>query len=115
MTDVVPEADGVLEEAHAIGGDKVALLYMEDVKSQLYIHRLDGSRMKALELPVGSVSDISGERKYNHLLFSLTSFNTPRIIYEVDVEGGSFDVSVLRRVEVGVHKLRLSFAPSKAH
>ncbi|KAL8436013.1 hypothetical protein ACSSS7_002058 [Eimeria intestinalis] len=100
MVDVVPEGDSVLEEALVVAGDKLILHYTEDVKSRLYVHRLDGSRLKALEIPVGSVFDISGERKYNHFLFSLTSFDNPRIIYEVDMEGGNYDLHVVRRTTI---------------
>lgn len=102
MIDVVPEADAVLEEAHVVAGDIMMLLYTEDVKSRLCAHRLDGTRIKALEFPVGSVFEVSGERKYNHFLFSMTSFDTPRIIYEVDIEGGSFDATVFRRTTVSM-------------
>ncbi|KAL8450371.1 hypothetical protein Emag_003217 [Eimeria magna] len=100
MVDVVPEGDSLLEEALVVAGDKLILHYTEDVKSRLYVHRLNGSRVKALEVPVGSVFDISGERKYNHFLFSVTSFDNPRIIYEVDMEGGNFDLHVIRRTTI---------------
>ncbi|KAL8275328.1 hypothetical protein Esti_000777 [Eimeria stiedai] len=100
MVDVVPEGDSLLEEAHVVAGDKLILHYTEDVKSRLYVHRLDGSPVKALEVPVGSVFDISGERKYKHFLFSVTSFDNPRIIYEVDMEGGNFDLHVVRRTTI---------------
>ncbi|KAL8429265.1 hypothetical protein Efla_005542 [Eimeria flavescens] len=100
MVDVVPEAESVLEEAHAVAGDKLVLQYTEDVKSRLYIHRLDGTRVKALDIPVGDVFDISGERKFNHFLFSLTSFDTPRIIFEVDMEGDSYELKVVRRTTI---------------
>lgn len=105
MVDVVPEADGVLEEALVVAGEKMMLLYTEDVKSRLYVHRLDGRRLKSLDMPVGSVSDMSGRRKHSHFLFSLASFNTPRIIYDVNVESDSFDLTVLRRLVVRAYAI----------
>lgn len=104
FTTIIPEADGVLEEAHAVAGNTLMLVYTEDVKSKIYVYRLDGTPVKALETPVGSVFDVSGERRYNHFLFSITSFDTPRVIYEVDVEGGTWNVSVFHRTSVRVAK-----------
>lgn len=100
LTTLVPEADAVLEEAYAVAGDTLMLVYTEDVKSKIYVQRLDGTRVKALETPVGTVFDVSGERRYNHFLFSITSFDTPRVIYEVDVEGGTWNVSVFHRTSI---------------
>ncbi|CDJ31842.1 prolyl endopeptidase, putative [Eimeria mitis] len=100
MVDVVPEAAAVLEEVVVIARDQMVLHYTEDVKSRLYVHRLDGPRVKALEIPVGSVSEMSGKRKFDHFLFSITSFDTPKVTYDVDVSGGTYDLSVLRRTTI---------------
>lgn len=100
MVDVVPEAGAVLEDVMVVAGDKMVLHYNEDVKSKLYVHRLDGSRIKALEVPVGSVAEMSGKRKCDHFLFSITSFDTPKVIYDVDVSGGTYDVTVIRRTNI---------------
>ncbi|CDI82911.1 prolyl endopeptidase, putative [Eimeria acervulina] len=100
MVDVVPEAKAVLQEVLVIAQDKMVLHYNEDVKSKLYVYQLSGAFIHALELPVGSVSEMSGERKYDHFLFSITSFDTPKVIYDVDVSGGTYDVSVLRRTNI---------------
>lgn len=102
MVDVVPEAGAVLEDVMVVAGDKMVLHYNEDVKSKLYVHRLDGSRIKALEVPVGSVAEMSGKRKCDHFLFSITSFDTPKVIYDVDVSGGTYDVTVIRRTNVSL-------------
>lgn len=103
MVDVVPEAKAVLQEVLVIAQDKMVLHYNEDVKSKLYVYQLSGAFIHALELPVGSVSEMSGERKYDHFLFSITSFDTPKVIYDVDVSGGTYDVSVLRRTNVSTY------------
>lgn len=100
MVEVVPEAKSRLEDAHAVAGDKLILHYLEDVKSQLYACRLDGQMIKKLEMPLGAVRDVFAKRKYNHFLFSLSSFNIPGVIYEVDMEGGTFDLKVIRRITV---------------
>ncbi|CDJ65004.1 prolyl endopeptidase, putative [Eimeria necatrix] len=100
MVDVVPEADSVLEDVQVIAGDRMVLHYTEDVKSRLYVHRLDGERIASIEIPVGSVFEMSGKRKFNHFLFSVTSFDTPRVIYEVDVDSGRYGVSIMRRTTI---------------
>ncbi|OEH76855.1 putative prolyl endopeptidase [Cyclospora cayetanensis] len=100
VDEIVPEASSVLDEVYAVSQDLLMLIYTEDVKSRVYVHRMDGSRVQSLDIPVGSVYDVSGERKYNHFLFSLASFDTPRIVYELEIENGSFGLSVLKTTEI---------------
>ena len=100
MTEVVSESNDVLDQVHVVAGDIMMLVHTENVKSRLCAHRLDGTCLKTLDIPVGRVSDASGKRKDGHFLFSLISFNMPRIVYDVDVENGAFDMSVIRRSNV---------------
>lgn len=82
---VVPENENVLTAVKFMGG-KLLMEYMEDAKSQVYVHNMDGSMVKKLELPVGSVGGFTGETDDSETYFTVTSFTTPATIYKYDIQ-----------------------------
>lgn len=83
--EVIPEAEGVLKSVDFAGTDKFLVNYQEDATSHLYLHSLDGKRIKEIEMPgPGTVSSTSS-RKHNDLFYSFTSFTTPSSIYSYDI------------------------------
>ncbi len=86
--EVVPEADGVLDDVTFFGGNKMVLTYMKDNCSESYLYGIDGHRMGAISLPgVGSVS-FSGKRERPECFYSFTSYTTPATVYRYDAATG---------------------------
>ena len=86
--EVVPEADGVLDDVTFFGGNKMVLTYMKDNCSESYLYGIDGHRMGAIALPgVGSVS-FSGKRERPECFYSFTSYTTPATVYRYDAATG---------------------------
>lgn len=74
---LVPQGESTLTSAHIVG-DNLILHYLEDAKSAIKVHALDGVFRRQLELPgIGSVSGFDGLRQQSRTWYSMTSFNTP--------------------------------------
>ncbi|CAG9796979.1 unnamed protein product [Diatraea saccharalis] len=101
-TTLVPEHErDVLRWAAAVGGDKLVLHYVRDVKSVLQLHRArDGALLRELPLDKGAVGGFSGRKNQTEIFYQLTSFLTPGIIYHVDLADPSYEPTVFREVEV---------------
>ncbi|MCD8535157.1 MAG: prolyl oligopeptidase family serine peptidase [Verrucomicrobia bacterium] len=82
---LVPQGESTLTSAHIVG-DNLILHYLEDAKSAIKVHALDGVFRRQLELPgIGSVSGFDGLRQQSRTWYSMTSFNTPGSIYQLDL------------------------------
>ena len=72
----------VLDWCAATNKDLLIACYIRDVVNVLEIRSLsDGSLVRALDIPIGSITGFSGKRKQNEIFFYFTSFLTPGIIY----------------------------------
>ena len=86
--EVVPEAEDTLEVARIVG-DRFVLGYLDDAKSRLAVHTMDGAFEREVPLPgIGSVSQLSGTRKDEVLHFSFSSFLFPPSVYRYDLASG---------------------------
>ncbi|PFH34745.1 prolyl endopeptidase [Besnoitia besnoiti] len=102
---LVEEKPDLLEWAVVVDGNKLLLHYMHDVASALEVRDLHTAEtLGKIPLPLGTVSGVSGKRKFPHLLFSLTSFTTPSVIYRVDVaaaaKSGDWTPTVYRETKL---------------
>ncbi|KAL1139447.1 hypothetical protein AAG570_006431 [Ranatra chinensis] len=89
----------VLDWASAVANDKLVLCYIHDVKSVLQVHSLkDGSFMKELPLPMGTITGYSGRRKYPDIFYQFTSFLSPGIIYRCDLSKTTFEPKIFREI-----------------
>ena len=95
MTTLVPESAAVIADAEVVGG-KLVVEAMEDVKSRLTVHGMDGALLRTVSLPApGSVSGLSGQADGDELFYAFSSFTYPTTIFRADVatgEGGVFQV-----------------------
>lgn len=100
--DVVPESEkDVLESAHAVNKNQLIVSYLSDVKYALEIRDLEsGNLLHKLPLDIGSVGGISGRRKDAEVFFGFTSFLTPGIIYQCNLETGTPDLKIFREISV---------------
>jgi prolyl oligopeptidase len=90
--EVVPERDHVLQQVEPVG-DQLALEYLEDVKSALYVVDKEGGNLQEVALPgVGSVGSINGSSNSDQFFYSYSSFNRPRTIYRYDLASGSSEL-----------------------
>lgn len=106
-TVVVEEKRDLLERAVVVHGNTILLHYMRDVVSALEVRDLETAKIRGeIPLELGTVSTVSGRRKYSHLFFSFTSFTTPSIIYEADLSNetsqpDAWTPKVYRETKVG--------------
>ncbi|MDR3309347.1 MAG: S9 family peptidase, partial [Tannerella sp.] len=84
-TDVVAEAEDVLDGVSFIGG-KIVLTYTKDASTHAFIHTLDGRREHEVALPnFGSVG-FSGDKDVKETFYVFTSFTFPSTVYKYDLD-----------------------------
>lgn len=101
-TVVLEEAEkDVLESACAVNGNQILVCYLSDVKYVLQIRDLKtGSLLHDLPIDIGSVFDISARRQDSTIFIGFTSFLTPGIIYQCNLEAGTRDMKIFREIVV---------------
>ncbi|VDN02277.1 unnamed protein product [Thelazia callipaeda] len=79
---VIPESNNKLEWVVNIGGDRLLVSYLEDVKNKLYVHSLEtGERFYEIILETGTVSGVFGDKYHTEIFIRIDSFLTPGIVY----------------------------------
>lgn len=101
-TDVVPEdKKDVLQSAYAVNGDQMIVSYLSDVKCVLQIRELkSGSLLHQLPIDIGTVYGISARREDSVFFFGFSSFLTPGIIYQCNLEAQVPEMKVFREISV---------------
>ena len=112
---VIPEKTEPLQGAAASGG-KLFAVYLKDVASRIFVHRLDGSLENEVALPgLGSANGFGGERDDKFVFYSFTSFTFPPTIYKYDI--ATRTSSLFRAPEVDFkatgYETKQVFYPSK--
>nr|ACI03586.2 prolyl-endylpeptidase [Eurygaster integriceps] len=100
---LVPEhPTDVLEQAVSVAQDKLVLCYIRDVKNTLDIHSLvDGSLIRKIPVPIGTVSSISGSKKHSEVFYTFISFTSPGTIYRCDLSQSPIpDPEVFRQITI---------------
>jgi len=83
--ELVPEQQSVLTGAQIIDGH-LMLTYLQDASSHIYVHSLDGKRLREIKLPSVGSANIYGRNDRKECFYSFTSFTEPGSIYQYDVE-----------------------------
>src|SRR2546426_416078 len=92
--EVIPQGEDVIELVSIIHHSFVTS-YLHDAHSRVRLFRLDGRFVKDVELPtLGSITQITGERKDDEMFFGFTSFLYPTTIFRYDFATG--DTSVFK-------------------
>ncbi|KAM5565245.1 hypothetical protein ABKV19_019325 [Rosa sericea] len=101
-TDVIKESEkDVLESASAVNGTQMIVSYLSDVKYVLQIRDLkSGSLVHQLPIDIGSVTGISARREDSTIFFGFTSFVTPGVIYQCNLDNEVPDMKVFREITV---------------
>ncbi|CAL5418534.1 unnamed protein product [Camellia sinensis] len=100
--DVLQEAEkDVLESAVAVNVNQVLVSYLSDVKYVLQLRDLKtGSLLHHLPLDIGTVSEICARRKDSTVFIGFTSFLTPGIIYECNLDAAVPEMKIFREIVV---------------
>jgi len=97
--EIIAEREHVLQGIGHVGGHFVAS-YLEDAKSAVRVHALDGSLVREVELPgIGSADGFDGKPAEAETFYGFSSFNRPATLYRYDVVSGESEV--WRESEVG--------------
>lgn len=113
--EIIPEQQDVLSIATMVN-DQFVTAYMHDAHHQLKLYARDGSFIKEIELPaLGSIIELSGERKDSEMFLGFTSFLFPNSIYRYDFQSGQ--MTLFRGSEIKFdasgYVTRQVFYPSK--
>ena len=86
--EVLGEKKDVLQEA-AIGKDYLIAKYLQDARSVLKLFTPDGSYVRDIPLEtIGTVDQLSANKKDDNLFYSLTTFTAPTTIYRYQLSTG---------------------------
>ncbi|KAM1329596.1 hypothetical protein ACFX15_041632 [Malus domestica] len=101
-TDVLPESGkDVLESASAVNGTQMIVSYLSDVKYIVQIRDLkSGNLLHQLPIDIGSVHRFSARREDSTIFFGFTSFLTPGIIYQCNLDSEIPELKVFREITV---------------
>ena len=101
-TDVVQESEkDVLESASAVNGNQMIISYLSDVKYVIQIRDLrSGSLIHQLPVDIGTVYGVSARREDNIVFFGFTSFLSPGIIYQCNLDSNTPALKIFREISV---------------
>lgn len=91
----------MLESTYAVNGDQMIVSYLSDVKYVLQVRDLKtGSFLHQLPIDIGSVYGIAARREDNMFFIHFSSFLTPGIIYQCNLEKEVPDMKIFREISV---------------
>ncbi|KAA0198485.1 Prolyl oligopeptidase [Fasciolopsis buskii] len=85
--DLIPhDENALLEMANCTNKNNLIVSHLKDVKSSLSVHDLfTGAKVADLDLPLGSVSGITGRKRDTMAFVQFTSFLTPGTVFKCDL------------------------------
>lgn len=100
--EVLQEAEkDVLESVVAVNGNQIIVTYLSDVKHVLQLRDLKtGTLLHQLPIDIGTVYNVSARRKDDEIFIGFTSFLTPGVIYQCNLESGIPDLRIFREILV---------------
>lgn len=112
---IIPEQTEVLESVH-LTQDVLVASYLHHAHARMRRFRVTGEELAPIELPtLGSVAELSGERRSPTLFFAFTSFLTPTAIMSHDVRTGATALwrAPTLKFDAGAYETRQVFVRSK--
>jgi prolyl oligopeptidase len=96
---VIPQVDDVLQSVQLVNNTFVAS-YLHEAHSRLRLVALDGAPLHDVPLPtLGSVSQITGERRDREMFYAFTSFLYPTTVFRYDFAAGRSEVFKAPRLD----------------
>lgn len=91
----------VLDWVYCVHKNKLALHYMEDVKSALQIHSLESGKLEfKLPLEHGTIQGFTGDKDSSEFFYQFVSFLIPGIIYHYDFSTPSAEPVIFKEVKL---------------
>jgi prolyl oligopeptidase len=90
--EIVAQSDDTLVGVSALGG-RFVLNYLHDAQSKVEVRTRSGELQRVVDLPgIGSAGGFDGKREDTKTYYSFTSFTTPGVVYEYDLDTGKSTV-----------------------
>ncbi|MFS0674718.1 prolyl oligopeptidase family serine peptidase [Ornithinibacillus sp. 179-J 7C1 HS] len=90
--DIIPEPSDVIDFVVALN-NKLVIGLLHDAHHQLKVYNLDGTFSNDVALPIlGSLTDISRSKEDNEIYFGLTSFLSPTVVYNYNLDSKKLTV-----------------------
>lgn len=90
--ELIPQGRNKLRSVSAVGG-RFVCQWLEDAKSMVTVHKLDGKIEKKLTLPgIGSTFGFGGDLRGKETFYGYQSFTQPTTIYRYDFKSGESEV-----------------------
>ena len=90
---IVPEGKDAIDGGGTVlVGDRIAIVYLQDVQSRVRLFALDGTPRGEIALPEpGAVTGLQGRTDGRELYFSFMSFLRPATVYRYDLGSGALE------------------------
>ncbi|MHC4990030.1 MAG: prolyl oligopeptidase family serine peptidase [Planctomycetota bacterium] len=100
-SEIIPESAATLRGVSLVGNMLIAS-YLEDARSVVRIHRMDGRFLRDVSLPgIGTAGGFGGKQAHTETFYSFSSFATPPSIFHYDLISGTS--TLLRRASVDLN------------
>ncbi|HVJ82800.1 MAG TPA: S9 family peptidase, partial [Planctomycetia bacterium] len=112
---IVPEGKDVLQSVGCVAGMFVCE-YLQDAKSMVKIHGMDGRFIRDVELPgIGTAGGFGGKRTDIETFYTFSSFATPPSIFRYDLITGKSELFRAAKVKFDPadYEVKQVFFPSK--
>jgi prolyl oligopeptidase len=91
-SEVIPEAKAALQNVGYVG-NLLICSYLQDARTQIQMHRLNGQWVRAVELPgIGTAGGFNGKPSDTETFYTFMSFNTPGRTYRYDLVTGKSEL-----------------------
>ena len=96
--EIVPQGEETLEGVSLVN-DLFVASYLKDAHAQVKIFDRKGKLVREVALPgIGTVGGLGGKRKDKETFYAFTSFNTPAVVYRLDLV--SFESTVFKKPQL---------------
>lgn len=90
--EVIPQAKSALQSAGYVG-NLLICSYLQDARTQIQMHRLDGGFVRSVDLPgIGTAGGFGGKASDTETFYTFTSYNTPGRTYRYDLLTGKSEL-----------------------
>ena len=90
--DIVPQTKSALQSVGYVG-NLLVCSYLKDARTQIEMHRLDGTFVRSVDLPgIGTAGGFNGKASDTETFYTFTSYNTPGRTYRYDMVTGKSEL-----------------------
>ncbi len=90
--EVIPQVKSALQSVGYVG-NLLVCSYLKDARTQIEMHRLDGTFVRSVDLPgIGTAGGFNGKASDTETFYTFTSYNTPGRTYRYDMVTGKSEL-----------------------